>query len=245
MRWLALPRSLLAGLLAATTSVLCASLSFVMPPPRAWSLCCRRCARGVIRLIGLEVRWSGADLPEQPAVYISNHRSFLDPFILMAVLPATTKWVVKAELRRVPFLGRAVEGGGFYVDRGDRKAALGALREGIDHLPGGWSVACFPEGTRSEDGELRPFHHGATLMASHRGLPIVPIAICAPLDVLPRDLQTAHAGRVEVVVGEAIDTTTWDKSQTPERSAQLEDAVGELLAASSFCRLEPDSHRHG
>jgi len=229
MRWAAFPRFLLAWALTLVMSLACSLLSFLIPPHRAWLLCGQRFARGVLWLLGLESRLLGASLPENPVLYIANHQSFLDPLVLMALLPASTKWVAKAEVRRIPLIGRAFSTGCLYIDRSDREGSVNTLKRASEGLPENWSAAIFPEGTRSPDGGLQPFRHGAALMAVHSHLPVVPLGISAAPGVLQRKVWATRPGRVEVVVGQTIETDAWKQAEIPERTGQLHAAVASLV----------------
>ncbi len=240
MRWLAFPRFLLAWVLTLSMSLVCSILSFLIPPHQAWLLCGQRCARGVLWFLGLDSRLAGASLPEGSVLYIANHRSFLDPLVLMALLPASTKWVAKAEVRRIPLIGRAFSGGGLYIDRSDRKSSLDALKRGSEGLPDHWSAAIFPEGTRSPDGSLQEFRHGAALMATHSGLRVVPLGISASPGILMRKVWAVRPGRVNVVVGETIETGAWKEPEIPQRTDQLRAAVAALVDRGERSLATPD-----
>ena len=228
MSWVALPRFLIAWALVLMMSLVCAILSFLMPPHRAWLLCGQRCCRGVLWLLGIDARLVGAGLPDRSVLYIANHQSFLDPLILISLLPASTKWVAKAEVGRILLIGRAFSTAGLYIDRSDRESSVSALKQGLESLPDNWSAAVFPEGTRSPDGTLQDFRHGAAIMATHSHLPIVPLRISAAPGILPRKVWATQPGRVDVVVGQPISTSDWRESEIPVRTKQLHAAVAGL-----------------
>ena len=109
----------------------------------------------------------------KPSVIIANHQSFVDILLLLSLSPkivmVTKGWVWKS-----PIFGRIVQYAGFYT-----------IEEGYEHLVDslsslvkeGYSIVVFPEGTRSEDCEIKRFHKGAFYLAEKLQLDITPLVI--------------------------------------------------------------------
>lgn len=86
----------------------------------------------------------------------------------------------------MPLWGAVVGRAGLIlIDRKDRHRAILNISEGMKSLPRGYSVAVFPEGTRSPDGEMKRFKIGAVHMALASGLPVIPIGIDGAMAVNP------------------------------------------------------------
>jgi 1-acyl-sn-glycerol-3-phosphate acyltransferase len=140
---------------------------------RRW---CQTSAHGLD--IAIEV--SGLDnVPAGTFVYCANHQSLLDILVLGAVLPGDFKWAAKRSLMKIPFLGWHLQLAGHVpVDRtvGSR-AAVEAIARFEEVLRRGKPLLIFPEGTRSEDGVLRPFKNGGFYAAIRAGVPVVPVAL--------------------------------------------------------------------
>ena len=79
----------------------------------------------------------------------------------------------------------------------------------IEGVKNGRSLAVFPEGRRTEDGQLQKFEPGAFKIALKAGVPIVPVTIRGTFAMLPRTTLAPRPGRVDVIVGEPIDTTAY------------------------------------
>ncbi|HWP66882.1 MAG TPA: lysophospholipid acyltransferase family protein [Candidatus Limnocylindria bacterium] len=146
----------------------------------------------------------GAERIDPAATYvmISNHQSFVDILVLFR-LRAHYKWVSKAEMFRIPCIGwnmrlnRYVE-----LLRGDAASIARMMAACEAHLAAGSSVLLFPEGTRSLDGRLKPFKHGAFTLARRAGVPILPIVIEGTAHALPKHgfvLRGRHAIRVRIL----------------------------------------------
>ena len=112
-----------------------------------------------------------------PFVAVANHESLAD-IILIGWLPWDMKWLSKASIFRVPFLGLMMRmAGDISVERGDassRVTSYGALRRWLGR---GASIMIFPEGTRSRTSEMLPFRSGAFRLAIETGRPIIPLAV--------------------------------------------------------------------
>jgi 1-acyl-sn-glycerol-3-phosphate acyltransferase len=114
---------------------------------------------------------------EQPYIIIANHQSDLDSFFL-ARLPWEMKWMAKSSLFWVPFLGWNLRlAGDIPVSRGQKDSIVQALRRAKAYLHMGMSVFFFPEGRRSQTGEILPFKEGAFRLALETKVSILPIAI--------------------------------------------------------------------
>ena len=84
----------------------------------------------------------------------------------LAYLPVQFRWLAKVELFRIPIFGFAMQRAGYIsIDRSDRKAAILSLKRAAEIIRGGVSVLIFPEGTRSRDGNIRPFKSGGFILA--------------------------------------------------------------------------------
>lgn len=151
------------------------------PDHRASLWAMRRWCQTSVRALDLSIEVSGMEnVPAHRAfVYCANHQSLLDILCLGAVLPGDFKWAAKRSVMSIPFLGWHLRLAGHVpVDRsaGSRAAADVIARfEGV--LREGKPLLVFPEGTRSEDGIIRPFKNGGFYAAVRTGVPVVPIAL--------------------------------------------------------------------
>jgi 1-acyl-sn-glycerol-3-phosphate acyltransferase len=121
-----------------------------------------------------------------PYVLVVNHQSFAD-LIAMCHLDHPTKYLGKASAFSVPVFGWALRiAGEVPVVRGDR----GSGKEAVDRLEAwldrGVSVTLFPEGTRTETGEIGAFKLGAFRLAIAKQVPIVPVVLSGARDLLPK-----------------------------------------------------------
>lgn len=131
-------------------------------------------------LFGLYFRWRFEDfhhLPKAgPAILAPNHVNYLDPLIIGAAVPRPIHFMAKQELfqnRALAWLLRKVYA--FPVKRGqpDRQS----IRHALKMLEEGHVVGIYPEGTRSETGELQDGKAGVAMIALKSGAPVVPMAV--------------------------------------------------------------------
>ena len=167
--------------------------------------------------------------PERSYVVVANHQSQFDIFALYGWLGVDFKWVMKANLRRVPFLGFACEKlGHVFIDRSDRAAALASINEARERIRGGTSILFFPEGTRSDDGRLLPFKKGAFRFALDLGLPLLPVTLVGTRHVLPNRTLALFPGKAKLVIGDPIEVDGYGPDDLPA----LMDAARAALQAA-------------
>ena len=111
-------------------------------------------------------------------VIVLNHSAMTDIPALYYV-PLNFRWVSKREVFRLPFFGQFLKlHGDICIDRGRGSEAMEQLlRKGKLWISRGASVAIFPEGTRSKDGEIHRFKAGAFALAQEAGVEILPIVL--------------------------------------------------------------------
>ena len=153
---------------------------------------------------GLSFRASGrGNIPATgPVLLVSNHQSFLDVLVLFRLF-THFQWVSKAEMFRIPCLGWNMALNDYVrLRRGSPESIARMMATCERHLAMGSSIMIFPEGTRSPDGRLRAFKHGAFTLAQRAGVPILPIVVDGTAHALPKHgfiLGRRHAIRVAVL----------------------------------------------
>ena len=151
--------------------------------------------------------------PGQSYVFVSNHQSMFDVWLVYGWLPVIFKWLMKAELRKVPFVGTGCKAAGhIFVERRNAKAAMESLREVERQLVDGVCTVIFPEGTRCTDGEVGRFKRGAFQIALDLELPVIPLSLSGCFDVLPKGGAYVHHHPVHMHIGEPIDIKQFSDS---------------------------------
>jgi 1-acyl-sn-glycerol-3-phosphate acyltransferase len=156
----------------------------------------------------LRVTATGQDnIPDGPAVFVSNHVSFVDIWVLVAELPGTVRFLAKRELLNVPFFGWAMRSAGHIpIDRKNRQAAVDACGEAGMQIRKGTSAIVFGEGTRSRTGTLQPLKKGAFVLAIQAGVPVIPVLLEGTYQVLPKGTVFLRRHPISIRIGEPIST---------------------------------------
>ena len=149
------------------------------PEERRWYLGWqrRRFCRATLERFG--VRWTLEPPPSWPCggrVVVANHRSALDILVLVAGFGGTV--LSRADVADWPlFGGLARRAGTVFVERGDRRSGMRAVRAMRRALSEGETLIVFPEGGTFSGDEVRPFRRGAFVAAAGLDVEIVPVGI--------------------------------------------------------------------
>ena len=177
-----------------------------------------------LALAGVRLNVTGAQRIEaaKPAVFIFNHQSILDGFIIMNLIRTDLTGVAKKEVAAQPGFGHFARLANMaFVDRADSKQAVAALQPVVERLNEGYSIAISPEGTRSPTPVMGRFKKGAFRMAMQGGVPIVPIVIRNAGEVLWRGSKVMRPGVVDVHVHEPISVADWTAETLDDRIADV------------------------
>lgn len=167
----------------------------------------------------------------RPAVFIMNHQSLLDGFVVMKLLRGNVTGVAKREVAGQPVLGQFARLANMaFIDRGDRDQARKALEPVVQRLREGYSIAIAPEGTRSPTPRVGRFKKGAFHMAMRGGVPIVPIVIRNTGELLWRGSTFIRPGTIDVVVHEPISVADWSVEELDERIGEVRELFVRTLA---------------
>ena len=168
--------------------------------------------------------------PSKSYIYMSNHRSNFDIPVLLGCLPIQFRWLAKAELFKIPIFGRAMLGAGYVkIDRFNRDSAFKSINEVASRMKNGVSVMIFPEGTRSEDGDLKPFKKGGFVMAVDSGVPIVPVVLHGTRSIMAKGSLRINPGRVTLSIQAPIDTSGYTRDTKDELMKKVRGVISEVI----------------
>jgi len=184
--------------------------------------------RAILRLWGVRLELhQGSPFPQTQTIYISNHTSTLDVFILIALGLPDTRFFIWGGTRK--WLPLAVIGyliGNFYTPSQERRSDRVKCFERAERIlrQTGSSVYLSPEGVRITTGEIGPFNKGAFHLATNLQVPIVPLYIATPREIDPGKGFATLPGTVHVYVKPPISTRGWrleDLERNKERVREL------------------------
>jgi 1-acyl-sn-glycerol-3-phosphate acyltransferase len=193
-------------------------------------------ARTSVLISGARVTVLGRErLKGEPAVYVCNHLSYMDTPVIFSSLPFQFRIVARHDLWKLPFIGWWLgRSGQVGVDVTNPRKSIASLIGAVRTLKAGMPLFIFPEGGRTETGEMAKFMNGPAFMAIHAQLPVVPMALNGTHELLPIHSQTIHKVPVTLVVGEEIETRGMTTKQINELTTLLEERVAALYYEHSW-----------
>lgn len=148
-----------------------------------------------------------------PVIFIGNHSSHLDSLVMFQALneryrwriafgSATDRWFIKGRkgMTKQPWWN-SLSLNCWPIKRGGGRSSLEYGEWLIDK---GWSLAIFPEGTRSTTGKMAHFRHGVSLIALAKGVPVVPIFMDGLREIRPKGSTGVVPGAVTAQIGKPI-----------------------------------------
>lgn len=123
-------------------------------------------------------------------VYVANHQSYWDIMVLYGLFKPY-KWVSKEDIFKIPFIGWNISLNQYVkISRGELKSIKQMMADCRNWLKQGASIMIFPEGTRSDDGEIQEFRDGPFKMACDCNVEVIPIVVEGTAKVLPKNSGT-------------------------------------------------------
>jgi long-chain acyl-CoA synthetase len=185
-----------------------------------------------------------------PVVYAANHQSHLDTPVILAALPGRLRWRVAVAMAKEYFAAHFHPGGARWSERARSSLLYGLAALFFNAFPipqreagarrtlryvgelaaEGHSLLVFPEGQRTEAGEIRPFKPGVAMIASRLRLPVVPVRLEGVERVLHRTSGRIRRGRVRVTFGAPLTLAGDDYAAL---AARVEQAVRQLAQSAA------------
>lgn len=202
----------LVAILTSILSPLFPNCDFSYWPARFWG-------RFICYVLFIRVKTVNMDQIDFSRSYViaANHQSIFDIFAIYGWLPNIFKWIMKAELRRIPLVGHACQSAGhIFIDRTHPIAARKSLERAENQLKNGVSVVIFPEGTRTKTGLMGKFKKGAFLIATDLHLPILPITIKGSYERVIKGSFNFRPGTIEMIFHQPVDVNEYLPDNTQE-----------------------------
>lgn len=158
---------------------------------------------------------------ETGAIIAPNHVSFLDPPLIGAFWPADTHFLARASLFKPGFMGWVLPKMHSHPVQGTAQD-IDSMRMVCQLIKEGNKVVIFPEGNRSEDGQLQPIKSGISMLAMRMNCPIIPVYIQGTYEAWPRQSRWPKPGKeIAVVVGNPIYPSKYLELKKKEGQEQL------------------------
>lgn len=191
---------------------------------RAWSWLIMKTIVSPVTVTGLEKIDT-----TKPHVYAANHASALDIPVLYVNLPFQFRIAFKKELLSYPVIGWQLKRSGqVCIDQQNPSHSISSIRAALKGLKAGLPLVIFPEGGRTQDGEIKPFLQGAFFLAIKAQVDIVPVALIGTYELLPMNTYHIKSRPLEMRVGEPIPTAGLTMRDLPALSDRVQKALEEL-----------------
>ena len=183
-------------------------------------------------ITGADISYIGREnVPKDRAVlYVGNHNSYFDILLTYSQCPGLTGYVAKSEMLRYPLLRDWMKRlYCVFLDRSDLRAGMQIILTCIDYIKNGISICIFPEGTRSKDGQMQPFHEGSLKMAAKTGCPIIPMAISNSAQIFENHMPFVRPCKVIVEYGAPVYPKELSKEDQKFLGAYTQKKIQEML----------------
>lgn len=189
-------------------------------------------AKSLVKVTGSKVTVIGEEkIPtDVPVVFVSNHQSNFDIPLLLGYINKPKGFIAKAETEKMPIVGgwmryiRCV-----FMDRSNPRAAVKAIRKGVDIVKSGYSLVIFPEGTRSLDGKLSEFKPGSFKLAMKAGAMIVPVTISGSYDIMKKGSMKIKAADVKITISDPVTSEGYESTESYMLREKIANIIGENL----------------
>ena len=182
---------------------------------------------------GVELTVIGEEnVPDEPVLFIGNHRSYFDIVITYARCKRLTGYVSKKEMESFPLLSIWMKYlYCLFLDRENARAGLKTILTAIEYVKNGVSICIFPEGTRNDGEELSmlDFKDGAFKIATKTGCAIVPISINNMADMFEAHLPRVKKTHVVIEYGQPIYPDKLDKDTKKHIGNYVKNIIQETI----------------
>ena len=192
---------------------------------KSWARIIFFSARVKVKIIGLKNLDS-----QKNYIFAANHSSSLDIPLMLGYIPFWIVPISKIELKWIPFLGWAMQmAGHVFVDRRDHERAMASIsdiKESLSKTPR--SILLFPEGSRTNDGHIKPFKSGGLSLGISTGVSIAPVAIIGTFESLRKGSTSFNNNLLTVIIGSPIEANEYAENDRKILSKLVYKRVKEL-----------------
>jgi len=177
----------------------------------------KKWSNDLLKIAGIKVKVIGMEnIPEDENVlFVSNHQSNFDIPILLKSLNKRVSFIAKEEIKKMPFIGGWMEiQKCVFIKRDDPRQAVKAINKGAKFIENGQAMVIFPEGTRSEDGNLNEFKAGSFKLAVKSKAKIIPITINGSINAMRKGTLLIKPTEVVLTISKPIEIDENERDTT-------------------------------
>lgn len=187
----------------------------------------------ILKLSGLKLTIKGKEnIPDEPALFVANHRSYFDILIMYVQCERLTGFVAKDSIEKIPSLRvwmRYLYC--LFLKRDDPRAGMKMILQAIEYIKQGVSICIFPEGTRNKGEELSllPFKEGSFKIATKAGCPIVPVSINNSAEIFENHVPKLRKTHVILEYGMPIYPKELSREEQKGIGAKCQEIIGKTI----------------
>lgn len=198
---------------------------------------CVAWAFGVVAfLAGVKYEVHGYEnVPKDKAVlFVGNHASYFDIVLGYHLCPPVTGFLSKDTLKKVPLLNVwMMMNYCLFLTRTDPRQDLKLILKAQEYIKQGVSMFIYPEGTRSKNGEMAPFHEASLKIATKTGCPIVPVCYTNTREILEAHMPRIKKTRVIITFLPPIDPNALEGDNKKRPGAYVQSVMAKQLEADA------------
>ena len=187
----------------------------------------------MLKMTGVEVTVIGEEnVPDEPVLYIGNHRSFFDILLTYTRCKGLTGYVSKKEMYKCPLLRDWMKRlYCLFLDRENPREGLKTILQAIDYVKNGISICIFPEGTRNKGEELSmlPFHAGSFKIAEKSGCAIIPMSMNNTSEIFENHFPKIKKTHVILEYGKPIYMKDMDREEKKHIAEYCQNIIQETI----------------
>jgi len=184
--------------------------------------------RGIVKKYKINLIVTGLEnIPEGPALFVSNHQGYADiPIFGAAISMKQIGFVAKTSLGKIPVFGEWIRDiRSIFIERDDPRSSLKTIEGGIGLLNQGFSLVIFPEGTRSRGPEMGEFKKGSLRLATKPGIPVVPVTLNGTYHVFEEKGYVKPGATVTFHIHPVIETKDLSKLEANNLAERVEEII--------------------
>jgi 1-acyl-sn-glycerol-3-phosphate acyltransferase len=173
------------------------------------------------------------ELPDKtrgPYLYLFNHGSIFDPFMVIAAVPHYITGVGSKEQFSWPLWGKLAKRYGLIpIERKKIGSAVKSLDLLESAIGNGISAAISPEGTRTLSGKMNAFKKGPFHVAFNTGITIIPVALKGAYEAQNKNHWRIKPGKLKTVFGQPIEKNEYEMMDIDQLSKKVKNEIQKML----------------
>lgn len=165
-------------------------------------------------------------IENETIVVISNHQSNFDIPLLLEYFPKDIGFVAKKEMEHWPILGvwmKSIQC--VFLDRSNPREGIKSIKEAVKKIKNGYSIVIFPEGTRSNTGEIMEFKKGSFKLAIDSKVKLIPVTIKGTKDIQVKGSLKIQKAKAKMIIDNPIEVKDLSREELKELNIKVKEII--------------------